>query len=126
MAGLIERSDNHMLIERVGAGRDAMEGTGLWTFPRDLANEHETPEQAIRRMAVEQLGLTIEVVAGQPPLMENIDGQATELRYFFCGVISGEVKETTDNHLRWIPKAHLREYDFDVPSQPVVEWLLKA
>ncbi len=126
VAGIVERSDNHILISRVANDVQTSDGQSCWQFPRGLATHDESPEQSMRRFASEELGLVVEVVTGQPPLIEEIDGQRIEVRYFFCGVISGEVSETTENHLRWIPKTHLREYDFDVASGPVVKWMLEG
>lgn len=79
----------------------------------------------MRRIATEQLDLTIEIVVGQPPLQETIDGKEVELRYFFCGVITGEQSTGVYEEVRWISKSHLREYDFSAELAPVIEWLLE-
>ncbi len=126
VAGIIERCDNHLLISRVTNNAQDSDDVTCWQFPRGFATHDESPEQSMRRFTSEKLGLVVEIVTGQPTLIEDIDGQRTEVRYFFCGVISGEITETTENHLRWIPKTHLREYDFDLASQPVVRWLLEG
>lgn len=123
VAAIIERFDNHMLIARGARGAD---GTALWFFPRAPANPGESPEAAMRRVAQELLGIEIEIVVGQPPLVEQVDGVSAELRYFFCGVILGEPQAREGGELRWVPKAHLREYEFDPPSRIVAEWLLEA
>jgi hypothetical protein len=47
-----------------------------------------------------------------------------ELRFFFCGVISGEPQPGHFAELRWVARAQLSEYDFDGVSHPVVKWLL--
>lgn len=78
----------------------------------------------MRRIAPEQLGLFVELVIGQPPLLCDIDGKPSEIRYFFCGVSGGEATPGPYSEIRWVPRAHLREYDFDDPSKAVVEWLL--
>jgi len=126
VAGIIERNDNHILISRAEETSHTSDRAGCWQFPRGVAAEGESPEQSMRHFAREALGLVVEVVTGQPPLVEEIDGQRCEFRYFFCGVVSGEVDESTETRLRWLPKAHLREYDFDAASQPVVQWLLEG
>jgi len=123
VAAIVERFDNHMLIAQ-GEGRE--DGTSLWRFPRGRANPGESAEMAMRRVARETLGLEIEVVVGQPPLVEVVDGVPAELRYFFCGVIQGEPTSPDGRELRWVSKPHLREYEFDGPSRIVVEWLLDA
>ncbi len=63
---------------------------------------------------------------GQPPLPGRIDGEEVEFRYFFCGVTVDEVRSNRYPSFRWVLRGHLREYDFDEASQPVVSWLLES
>ena len=122
VAGIIERHDNHVLI-----ALPAQEGTAsrLWQFPRGPVQDDESPEAGMRRICRDAIGLTIEVVVGQPPLHSEINGKEYELRYFFCGLASGEAEPGPYQEIRWVSHAHLREYDFDPPSQPVVDWVLQ-
>ncbi|MBI1825889.1 MAG: NUDIX domain-containing protein [Planctomycetes bacterium] len=120
VAGIIEDAQDQYLIALPCT--ESFER--LWQFPRDLAKAEESSEAAMRRVAAELLGLTVEVIVGQPPIQGSIDGQLYEFRYFFCGVLSGEARSSSLAELRWISIAHLREYDFDAISKPVVEWIL--
>ena len=79
----------------------------------------------MRRVAREDMGLTLEIVVGQPPLELESGGERFEIRYFFCGVIHGEARPGPYAEVRWVSRAHLREYDFDAASKPVVEWLVE-
>jgi ADP-ribose pyrophosphatase YjhB (NUDIX family) len=143
VAGIIERHDNHLLIVRPlssgGAGSPDQQPTAdakvdapfaadshlPWQFPRGAARVDESPEAAMRRIARELFGIEVEVVVGQPPLLERIDEQIVELRYFFCGIQSGEPNGRHFAELRWIVRGHLQEYDFDDQSRPVAEWLFE-
>ena len=78
----------------------------------------------MRRVAREQLGVEVEAVVGQPPLIQTLDGKEAEVRYFFCGILDGLPRSDHYAQLRFVSKAHLREYDFDPPSTEVVQWLL--
>lgn len=122
VAGIIERYDNHVLIALPKA--DGV--SRLWQLPRGPASHGESPETAIRRTLRDNLGIDVEVSVGQPPLVERVDGKDTELRYFFCGLAAGEAGPGPYAEIRWVPKAHLREYEFDAPSQCVVQWLLES
>jgi ADP-ribose pyrophosphatase YjhB (NUDIX family) len=121
-AAIIERADNHILIALPADSEPARH----WIFPRGLAEAKESTEAAMRRIARDQLGIIVELVIGQPPLLCEIGERPSEIRYFFCGVSSGEAKPGPYSEIRWIPRAHLREYDFDDPSKAVVEWLLTS
>ncbi|MGD2108409.1 MAG: NUDIX domain-containing protein [Phycisphaerae bacterium] len=121
-AGLIERHDNHILIATF-EGPETL--TRLWHFPRGRINKGESPETAMRRIANRNLGIDVEIVVGQPPIVAEVDGEQAELRYFFCGLSVGEPKPGRYAEIQWIPKAHLQEYDFDPASRPVADWALR-
>ena len=121
--GIIERHDNHVLIVLPSPPDDQ---TRLWRFPRGFADADESPEQAMRRTAYEQLGIHVEIVVGQPPVTAMLDGREVEMRCFFCGVADGEPRPGPYVEIRWVSRGHLREYEFDDPSKPVVEWLLET
>ena len=122
-AAIVEQHDNSILIV---CGSEDDERTRQWRFPRGDAKPGEAPETAMRRVAQADLGLVVEIVVGQPPISVEIDNRAVELRVFFCGVNAGELACRDGILGRWVPKGHLREYDFDSSSQPVVDWLLDA
>ena len=123
VAGIIERTDNHLLI---ALSREGSPEERRWCFPRGPAAPGESPEAAVRRLADRELGIRLEITVGQPPLIARVGGEEVELRYFFCGVIQGKAIPGAYAELRWVPRHHLREYDFDEPSRPVVDWLLEA
>jgi len=122
-AGIVEGSDNCFLIVREPQpdGRP-----GEWSFPRCPVLAGESPEEAMRRLGREQLGLDVEIIIGQPPLFSEAKGGGTvELRYFFCGIAGGEASQGPYEDFRWIAKPQLCEYDFDWASREVVQWLLE-
>lgn len=121
-AAIIERADNQILIVLPATN----DGLRKWMFPRGAARPDESAEAAMRRVAHEQLGLTVELVIGQPPIMATVDGSPAEVRYFFCGIAFGEVRAGPYAEIRWVSRAHLREYEFEEASSPVVDWLLSS
>ena len=78
----------------------------------------------MRRIALDWLGLYIEVIVAQPPLMYTIDGEEVELRFMFCGVNDGDVDPGPEWESRWVLKGQLRDYEFDMPSRDAVDWML--
>ncbi len=120
--GIIEKSDNEFLVVR---REQPPRVSRIWQFPRGPARPGESPEAAMRRMASEDVGLGVEVLIGQPPLVLTLDGQEVEVRYFFCGVIHGELRAGPYAEWRWVPKSQLPEYEYDECTRPVVQWLLE-
>lgn len=121
-AAIVERADNHVLIVLP----PTTDGSRKWMFPRGAARTEESAEAAMRRVAYEQLGLTVELVIGQPPIIAVVEGTPVEIRYFFCGIATGDLHLGPYAESRWVSKPHLREYEFEDASKPVVEWLLSA
>ena len=121
VAGIIERSNGDILIV---LPLSATVEYRHWQFPRGPAMANESAEAAMRRFALETLGLTVEIVIGQPPLVVDAGGAQVEARFFFCGIITGTLAPGAYSEIRWVSKAHLREYEFDDFSRPVAEWLV--
>ncbi len=121
VAAIAERHDNQMLIALPATATDAER---YWQFPRGLAHSDESPEKALRRVVLADLGIRVQIVVGQPPLSAPVDGKQAELRYFFCGIVDGTPQPGPYAEIRWVPKHHLEEYEFDEASRPVVDWLL--
>ncbi len=129
VAAIIERQDSFILIVRSSESKKSSDSTGdgpRWAFPRGRVKGDESPEAATRRTTREDLGIEVEIVVGQPPLAGEIGGERVELRFFFCGLISGGEETGPDDAIRWVPKHHLQEYEFDTVSQPVAAWLLET
>ena len=120
-AGVIEREDGHVLI---ATGKEQSDSTRLWQFPRCPVTSGETPEAAMRRFTTEEFDMPVEIIEGRPPLVCQVDGREIELRYFFCGPVGDDPCKGSFAEIRWVPKAHLSEYDFDPASKPVADWLL--
>lgn len=122
-AGILERYDHHVLIAL--PKHDDIEPR-RWLFPRGTILDKEIPETAVRRIMGQLLGVEIEIVIGQPPILERVDGERVEIRYFFCGLVSGEPSPGDFEEIRWVHRIHLSEYDFDEASLAVTQWLLDS
>lgn len=97
---------------------------GKWTFPSGPAAEGESPEAAMRRVLEEKLGLQVEIQYGQPPFDEEYEGTLYRWRSFFCEGSQRQVNNKYYSEVRWVPRATLREYEFDPVSEKVAGWLL--
>jgi len=120
-AGLIERFDNRILI---ALPPQPPRPSRLWRFPRGRVADSESPEEAMRRIAQDDLEIAVEIVIGQPPFLAELDGEEVELRFFICGSDATEASRGPYEEIRWIERGHLYEYEFDTITQPVVEWFL--
>jgi 8-oxo-dGTP diphosphatase len=98
---------------------------GKWTFPGGAGEPGEAPEVSLRRLLREQLGLNVEIIYGQPPFDQEYDGLEYRWRFFFCDATGQAINNKYYEEVRWVPRATLREYDFEPVSQRVVDWMLE-
>lgn len=116
---LIERPRREVLI-CTDTANQSPERT--WEFPTGIVERGESPEAAMRRIVVEQVGLHIDIHTGQPPIPGEFRGESVTYRFFLAGVQSGEAQTLSYDEVRWVNEAQLVEYDFAEPFRSVVSW----
>jgi 8-oxo-dGTP pyrophosphatase MutT (NUDIX family) len=119
-AAIFEHPADHFLLARSPSEAGAPR---TWCFPRSLVRPDESPEAAIRRWAREELGASVDILVGQPPLVIPQGATPIELRYFFCAIIAGELRPGPYAEIRVVPKSQLPEYEYDEYTRPVVDWI---
>src|SRR5262245_14703316 len=97
-----------------------------WEFPGGRLENRESPEAALRRIFRESLGVELELLQGQPPFIHNFGDHSVTYRYYMCTVARGTLRQPPGSEMRWVKVGQLCEYDFDRPTQQVVEWLRDA
>ena len=102
-AGIIEK-DGLILI----AQRHKNDSQGLkWEFPGGTMLLGECEEDCIVRELFEELGINVEVISYfysyiEPPF---------RIQYYLVKHVSGEVKLSEHEQLKWVPKDELLNYD---------------
>lgn len=96
--------------------------TGDWEFPRGFVKEGESNEAAMRRVAHENLGLTLDIHTGQPPLASDYQGRSVVYRYFIARVLTGTPAPRGYHELRWMTLQDLRREPLDPLSRHVAAW----
>lgn len=115
--GLFENSQREFLIVRP-------ENEAIWHFPGDRLHTRESPEAALRRWCSAALRSTIEIVLGQPPFVHHFGSHSITYRYFVCR-FGAAIRPAEGLEPRWVLRPQLRDYEFDAPTQNVVNWLLE-
>ena len=75
-----------------------------WEFPGGKIEAGETPQEALKREIMEELDTKVKI----GNLIDTI-----EYDYFWCEIVSGELKLKEHENAKWLTKEHLDE----------VEWL---
>lgn len=123
-AAVIDRTRGGMREVLIGKLPDAPYA-GLWCFPFGPIEQGEMPEPALRRSLRTMLGINVRIVCAQPPFDQTFDDMTFRWRFFFCEASGEKMHNMYFDQVRWVPRASLREYDFDPVSRHVVDWILE-
>ncbi len=121
---LIRNARRELAIIRPAPGQAALDD-GAWQFPGGRAEPGESPEAALRRKCRDQLAVELDLHVGHPPFRYNAGTRTLMFRYYVAVLAHGEATPRGCTELRWALPQQLREYHFDVPTQQVIDWILK-
>ena len=111
VAAVIERSDRRLLI----AQRRRSDTSALkWEFPGGKVERGETPEAALARELLEELGTTLRKCTPIGRVVHKYAEKPEELEIvFFAAAISeGQLTPRTFEKVEWVLPKELGEYDF--------------
>ncbi len=97
-----------------------------WEFPGTRISPQTPPEDALRRVCRERLGIELADLVSQPAFVYRVGTRAVTYRYDLGRVLSDDAAPIGYAELRWVPSAQLHEYAFDVPTQSIVDRLPRA
>ncbi len=115
---LVDR-DGRVLIARRPEGK-AM--AGLWEFPGGKVDHGETPEAALIRELVEELGIQVPERCLAPLTFASHTYEAFHLLMplYVCRNWDGAVTAREGQELKWVRPARLRDYDMPPADEPLV------
>lgn len=117
---LLQRPGEQYLIVRPTNVEDCP-----WEFPGGPLRANESPEAGLRRIIRDLLGVSVEIIQGQPPVAHAFGAHTVTYRYYLCGVGRLEPTALGVSELRWVLRKQLCEYVFAEPMRQVVDWLLE-
>lgn len=107
----IERGGSYLMLHRVKKIND--QNKDKWIGIGGGFLENESPEECIRREALEETGLTLGEVKLRSVVTFVIEGGECEHMFLFkCTDFSGELIECDEGILEWVPKDKL--YDLEL------------
>jgi 8-oxo-dGTP diphosphatase len=99
------------------------ETAGRWEFPGGKVEPGETPDAALVREIVEELGCTVEVVAWLPGEVAISDRHTLTVARVRIVAGEPEPKEHEHDAVRWLGAAELDDVDWLEPDRPFLEHL---
>jgi 8-oxo-dGTP diphosphatase len=124
-AALVDR-DNRVLIAQRPAGKSM---AGLWEFPGGKVADGETPEAALRRELMEELGIDVCETCLAPFTFASHSYADFHLLMplYLCRNWDGEIAPREGQVVKWVRANRLSEYPMpaaDIPLIPMLRDLL--
>ncbi len=106
----IERDDCYLMLHRIKKENDI--NRDKWIGIGGGFLENESPEECIRREALEETGLTLGRLKLYSVITFEVEGNESEYIFLFkCSDFSGELTDCDEGVLEWVPKNKLYELE---------------
>lgn len=121
-AAMIENEHGQLLIARKKAGKPQ---AGLWEFPGGKLEEGETPIDCLKRELLEEMQIAIEPYAYFGTNDHRYGEKHIRLIAYKARFISGNMKLTDHDEVRWVERDKLGEYIFAPADVTFVNMLIE-
>ena len=122
VAGVIRDARGRVLLARRTAGRDL---AGLWEFPGGKREPGESPEAALARELLEELGIQVEIGAPVITVPQRYPDKRLRLDVRHINSWVGSARGREGQALAWVPPQKLASYAMPPADRPVVAALLQ-
>jgi 8-oxo-dGTP diphosphatase len=95
----------------------------VWEFPGGKCELDESPIEAARREALEELGVAIEIIGRRPLLEFDYDTRRVSLHPFDAVITKGEPQPLASAALRWLAPEELKDEEFPPANIPLLKEL---
>jgi len=108
VAAIIRRDNSILITQRL----DNVHLARLWEFPGGKVEPGESPQVALEREILEEVGIKIRVKDEFLTVDYAYPAKSVRLHFFNCTVLEGEVRALGVADLRWVTPDDLAGYHF--------------
>ena len=119
-AALIRDREGRYLITQRRRGSQL---AGLWEFPGGKLEAGESPERALRRELMEELGATFGIGKLVETVRWEYPDRAVVLHFYDCRVESGAIEPREGQAMLWVEPGRLTAYEFPPADRTLIERL---
>lgn len=121
VAALIEREGKYLLSRR----RADKHFGGYWEFPGGKLEDGESPEQALERELMEELGIRASAVKIIDAARHVSDEADVLILFYRCEWLSGTARPLESDRIEWVKAADLSNYRFPPADERLIRQLSK-
>lgn len=96
---------------------------GLWEFPGGKVDAGETPQSALARELMEELGILVAVGDALEPVIWNYERGTIRLHPFHCRILEGEPTAIEHEQLFWCPPSGFDTLQWADADLPILDQL---
>lgn len=97
---------------------------GKWEFPGGKMETGESPQDCLRRELFEELGIEAEIGLFICSNRYGYSHGKVELLAYRVSCISGDIRRSVHDEIRWVSTDELLAYDFPAANKPIIEKVL--
>jgi A/G-specific adenine glycosylase len=98
---------------------------GLWEFPGGRVEAGETPEQALHREILEELGITVKNLEKFMNIQHTYTKFLVDLHCYLADFDQGSIKLQAASDSKWVAAVKLSDFPFPAANVRLIEALLK-
>ena len=121
VAAVIVDSNRILAAKRLAGGA----ASEKWEFPGGKIEACESPEPALEREILEELGLHIEVGFELGMFRVSQPQRRIALQCHWCSLVSGDLQLSAHSEVRWLATTELSALDWALPDIPAVQLILE-
>ncbi|MBN2723491.1 MAG: 8-oxo-dGTP diphosphatase MutT [Deltaproteobacteria bacterium] len=122
VAGIIFRNKKIFISRRPESSHMG----GYWEFPGGKINHLETPEAALERELVEELGIKTRIKDFILETRWKYPEKEVNLMFFEVEWLEGQIILSFHSEYKWVSPEDLNNFEFPPPDREIVEYLEKS
>lgn len=100
--------DDKVFLARRAAHKDH---AGKWEFPGGKIEQGESPQQALQRELLEELGVDVKIHDAMESYVHTYPHLQIELLPYRTELLTEDFQLTDHDEVKWVPVSELMEYD---------------